>query len=91
MRIRQARLQNPGSEFKSTWEVVRQTVRHEGVGGLYRGLGTVVSIGTPAFVLYLATYEQTKRLLCAVPALEQYQFVGHFLAGMTAETVRCVF
>lgn len=86
----QARLQNPGSEFKSTWQVLQQTLRHEGVTGLYRGLGTVVGIGTPAFVLYLATYENAKRTLCAVPALEQYQFVGHFVAGMTAETVRCV-
>ncbi len=87
---KKARLQNPGSEFKSTWQVVQQTLRHEGVSGLYRGLGTVVSIGTPAFVLYLATYERTKRALCAAPALAEYQFVGHFVAGMTAETVRCV-
>jgi hypothetical protein len=86
----QARLQNPGSEFRSTWQVVQQTLKHEGVSGLYRGLGTVVSIGTPAFVLYLATYEQAKRSLCAAPALQEYQFVGHFLAGMTAETVRYV-
>lgn len=86
----QARLQNPGSEFKSTWQVLQQTLRHEGAGGLYRGLGTVVSIGTPAFVLYLATYEQAKRTLCDVPALEHYQFVGHFAAGMAAETVSCL-
>lgn len=85
-----ARLQNPGSEFKSTWQVVQQTLRHEGIGGLYRGLGTVVSIGTPAFVLYLATYEKAKQRLCAAPALERHQFVGHFAAGMAAETVSCL-
>lgn len=50
----------------------------------------MVSIGTPAFVLYLATYEQVKQRLCAVPALERYQFVGHFAAGMAAETVSCL-
>ncbi len=86
-----ARLQNPGSEFTSTWQVVRQTLRHEGVGGLYRGLGTVVIIGTPAFVLYLATYEHAKRTLGALPALQgDYAFVGHFLSGMAAETVSCL-
>jgi uncharacterized membrane protein YgcG len=89
--VSQARLQNPGSEFKNTWQVVRQTIKQEGIQGLYRGLGTVISIGTPAFVLYLATYEQTKKALLSFPALqENYQFVGHFLSGITAETVSCL-
>jgi hypothetical protein len=71
--------------------VVRQTLRHEGIGGLYRGLGTVISIGTPAFVLYLATYEQAKKTFLGMPALQgDYEFVGHFGAGMAAETVSCL-
>jgi len=86
-----ARLQNPGSEFTSTLQVVRQTLRHEGIGGLYRGLGTVISIGTPAFVLYLATYEQAKKTFLGMPALQgDYAFLGHFGAGMAAETVSCL-
>lgn len=86
-----ARLQNPGSEFTSTFQVVRQTLRHEGIGGLYRGLGTVISIGTPAFVLYLATYEQAKKTFLGMSALQgDYEFVGHFGAGMAAETVSCL-
>lgn len=55
---------------------------------LYRGMGTVVMIGTPAFVMYLATYEATKKKLVAHPALKNYEFVGHFISGMVAETVR---
>lgn len=55
---------------------------------LYRGMGTVVLIGTPAFVMYLATYEATKKKLVAHPALKNYEFVGHFVSGMVAETVR---
>lgn len=86
-----ARLQNPGSEFSGTLQVVRQTLRHEGIGGLYRGLGTVISIGTPAFVLYLTTYEQAKKAFLGMPALQDnYEFVGHFGAGMAAETVSCL-
>lgn len=86
-----ARLQNPGSEFTSTLQVFRQTLQQEGLGGLYRGLGTVVSIGTPAFMLYLATYEYAKKLCLSIPALQHdYQFVGHFSAGMAAETASCL-
>ena len=31
--------------------------REEGIRGLYRGLGIVTVVGTPAFVLYLGAYE----------------------------------
>lgn len=48
----------------------------------------MITIGTPAFVVYLATYEATKEALLSFSALDQMQFVGHFVAGMVAETVR---
>ena len=55
-----ARFQLPNSPYKSTWEVAKVTLKEEGILGFYRGVGTVTGLGTPAFILYLCTYEECK-------------------------------
>jgi hypothetical protein len=64
--------------------------REEGLGGVYRGLGTVLTIGTPAFILYIVTYELAKRVLVAAPVFGGLEPLAVFLAGIVAEAVACL-
>jgi Mitochondrial carrier protein len=58
-----ARVQAPGSIYTGTVDVLCQSFRNEGVRGLYRGFGTVILGGTPGTIIYLCTYDFTKRRL----------------------------
>jgi Mitochondrial carrier protein len=44
-------------------DVIRRTIRTEGIRGLYRGFDIIVVGGTPGTVCYLCTYEYTKNTL----------------------------
>ena len=61
-----ARFQLPNSTYKSTWEIAKVTLKEEGIRGFYRGVGTVTGLGTPAFILYLCTYEQCKTYFATI-------------------------
>lgn len=52
-----SRLQSGNTEFKSFSSTVIKTMRTEGAGGFYRGLGAVLIGGIPATSLYLTSYE----------------------------------
>lgn len=56
----QSRIQAPlvkSPEFDGIRAALRTTLREEGVGGLYRGVGAALVGGIPATSVYLTSYE----------------------------------
>lgn len=51
-----------GRQYKNSWDCIKQTVRHEGIRGLYRGLSASY-LGVTESSLQWVMYEQTKREL----------------------------
>ncbi|KAK2739780.1 hypothetical protein FQN57_006477 [Myotisia sp. PD_48] len=51
-----------GRQYKNSWDCIRQTVHHEGVRGLYRGLSASY-LGVTESSLQWVMYEQMKRML----------------------------
>jgi len=71
--------------------VLRDTLQKEGVRGLYRGFGITFLGSAPATCLYFTSYELVKDTLpSAFPVLRSVPAVGHFCAGMAAETISCI-
>jgi Mitochondrial carrier protein len=100
-----ARLQNHGGphrQYGGAFDVLRSTLRHEGVRGLYRGFGPVIVGGTPGTVVYLCSYEYFKAHLLDVATKDARTnagnageepaatFLVHFVSGLLAETVACL-
>lgn len=50
---------NRGRQYKNSWDCIKQTVRHEGVKGLYRGL-TASYLGVTESTLQWVLYERMK-------------------------------
>lgn len=73
--------------YKSTADVVRTTMRQEGLRGLYKGYGaTVMSFG-PYSALYFTLYEEFKaasRTATGATKDADLPFVAFLLSGMTA-------
>lgn len=71
------------------------SLRVEGIGGLYRGIGAVMVGGVPGMCLYLTTYEATKGFLAdraaagsgSAGAAGGGGMLTHLTAGMLAEVV----
>ena len=78
-----------GTTGASFVNVLKSTVRSEGVRGLYRGFGAVILGGTPGTILYLTSYEKIKTELEEKTG-GQYNFAIHFGSGILAEAVSCV-
>jgi solute carrier family 25 protein 33/36 len=57
-----------GRQYKNSWDCIRQTVRHEGIRGLYRGLSASY-LGVTESSLQWVMYEQMKRELARREAL----------------------
>ncbi|KAI1910801.1 Pyrimidine nucleotide transporter, mitochondrial [Ophidiomyces ophidiicola] len=51
-----------GRQYKNSWDCIQQTVRHEGIRGLYRGL-TASYLGVTESALQWVMYEEMKRVL----------------------------
>lgn len=51
-----------GRQYKNSWDCIKQTVRHEGVRGLYKGLSASY-LGVTESSLQWVMYEQMKRVL----------------------------
>ncbi|PGH26648.1 hypothetical protein AJ80_01593 [Polytolypa hystricis UAMH7299] len=51
-----------GRQYKNSWDCIRQTVRQEGIRGLYRGLSASY-LGVSESALQWVMYEQMKRVL----------------------------
>lgn len=51
-----------GRQYKNSWDCVKQTVRHEGIRGLYKGLSASY-LGVTESTLQWVMYEQMKKFL----------------------------
>eukprot|EP01062_Namystynia_karyoxenos_P056090 TRINITY_DN47046_c0_g1_i1.p2 TRINITY_DN47046_c0_g1~~TRINITY_DN47046_c0_g1_i1.p2 ORF type:complete len:336 (+),score=92.88 TRINITY_DN47046_c0_g1_i1:79-1008(+) len=67
--------------------VFLDTIRGEGLRGLYRGIGISAVGATPAMCLYLSSYEGFKHLMAPIGL--QSRFLTDFVAGFGAEAVSC--
>jgi len=100
-----ARLQASGGKAALTYQgpvdVLRKTIRTEGIRGWYRGFGAILVGGTPGTMVYLCSYEMIKKRLSAIHgsssssssttgASNDESFVVHFASGMLAETIACI-
>ena len=98
-----ARLQSGGDvarAYRGPVDVLRKTIRTEGIRGWYRGFGAILVGGTPGTMVYLCSYEMIKKRLSAISnnsssssttrASNDESFLVHFTAGMLAETISCI-
>jgi len=108
-----ARLQAPASNiphqlspYRGTFDVLKRTVQHEGIRGLYRGFGAILVGGTPGTMIYLCSYEKIKNTLSYKMGISKdqsisggengssnragKQFLVYLSSGMLAETIACV-
>lgn len=74
---------------KNAFSVIRGLLRTEGVPGLYRGFGTVITGAVPARIIFLTALETTK--VAAFTMVEPFKFsepaqaaIANGIAGMTA-------
>merc|ERR1711991_919115 len=49
-----------GKVYNNFIQVIRGTIKTEGIAGLYRGFGVAFAGGAPGLCLYLSAYEKTK-------------------------------
>jgi hypothetical protein len=70
--------------------VFQNTIKNEGLKGLYKGLPVSVFGSMPASVLYFGSYEWAKKKLLTFKNFSQGEFLMYFLGGMFAETISCL-
>lgn len=81
----------PGDNRQSViMRLAQDTVKAEGVRGLYRGFGIHVAGGIPAGGLYFGSYEFFKKHTLQVDFLKQHPFMAYLIGGMFAEVVACL-
>ncbi|KAG9770777.1 hypothetical protein KCU88_g6557, partial [Aureobasidium melanogenum] len=91
-----------GRQYKNSWDCIKQTVRHEGIRGLYRGL-TASYLGVTESTLQWVMYERMKLALTrreakrlATPGYQQTwidnteEWAGKFTAAAGAKLVAAV-
>ena len=80
-------------QYKGIIDAFRGTIKHEGVQGLYKGLGPTILSGSPYVGLQMTTYEILVVNMPPVdsPALrELYKLGSGALAGFVAQTITYV-
>lgn len=79
--------------YRNLLQTLLRTSREEGLRGLYRGFGITFAGSAPSACLYFTSYELSKEFLPrAFPSLAGMpSSVVHFVSGMVAETISCVF
>jgi hypothetical protein len=85
-----AKIQVETGKTSGIMGVFKNTLKSEGVKGLYRGLPVSVIGSMPASVLYFGSYEWAKKKLLMFKNFSQGEFLMYFLGGMFAETVSCL-
>lgn len=69
--------------------VVRNTLKNEGIKGLYRGLMISWAGSAPGVCVYFSAYEFSKQTLLEYEIIRNNNFLAHFSSGMFAEFVSC--
>ncbi|KAJ4960212.1 hypothetical protein NE237_020122 [Protea cynaroides] len=74
---------------RNAFSIVRRILKTDGIPGLYRGFGTVITGAIPARIIFLSALESTK--VAAFKIIEPFKFsepiqaaIANGLAGMTA-------
>ncbi|KAK8968796.1 hypothetical protein KSP40_PGU019975 [Platanthera guangdongensis] len=74
---------------KTAFDVVRNILKAEGIQGLYRGFGVVITFTVPARIIFLTSFETTK--ITAIKMVEQFKLsepvqaaLANGLGGMAA-------
>mmetsp|Transcript_16658 Transcript_16658/g.24183 ORF Transcript_16658/g.24183 Transcript_16658/m.24183 type:complete len:307 (+) Transcript_16658:42-962(+) len=76
--------------FAGTISTAMQTIRNEGVLGLYQGVGAVIVGGVPGVVIYLISYEKSKEFInSSFSFFKEHPSLSYFSAGMIAEAACC--
>jgi hypothetical protein len=84
--------------YQGPFDVLRKTMKTEGISGLYRGFSTVIVGGTPGTIIYLCSYDIFKKRLSGLfhnddgKAMKNgnENFTIHFTSGIMAEAVACL-
>lgn len=71
-------------------QLARDTIKAEGLRGLYRGFGIHVLGSIPASGLYFGSYELFKKITLQNAFLQQHSFISYLLGGIFAETISCL-
>lgn len=74
---------------KNAFSVVKNLVKTDGIPGLYRGFGTIITGGIPTRIIFMTSLETTK--VAAFKAIEPFNFseptqaaIANGVAGMTS-------
>ena len=70
--------------------IVRDTLKSEGVGGLYRGFAVSIIGSIPAAGLYFGSYEFFKSNVLEHSFFSDRPFLAYLSGGMFAESVACI-
>ena len=68
----------------------RETMKKEGIAGLYRGYSVHILGSIPAAGLYFGSYEFFKQRTLQIDFFSQHPFVAYLSGGMFAEAVACL-
>lgn len=66
------------------------TIKNEGIKGLYKGLPIAILGAMPACILYFGSYEFAKKRLLLFKNFSNSEFLMYFISGMFAETISCL-
>ena len=81
---------SPDPKQSLIMQLARETVKAEGVRGLYKGFGIHVLGSIPAGGLYFGSYELFKKITLQNAYLQQHSFISYLLGGIFAETIACM-
>ena len=70
-------------------QLVQDTIRKEGFGGLYRGFAIHICGSVPAAALYFGSYEFFKSRVLEKEFFADKPFLAYMAGGMFAEFVAC--
>lgn len=76
--------------YRNAWDCVKQTVKNEGMGGLYKGVSSVFLGAMPISGLSLAGYSIGKQIQIPSISDEQHSVSQLFLAGSLAGLINSV-
>ena len=70
--------------------VIRDTIKTEGAGGLYRGFAISLYGSIPASGLYFGSYEFFKKSTLEYKFFQDHSFISYLAGGMFAEAIACI-
>jgi hypothetical protein len=70
--------------------IVKDTIRKEGIAGLYRGFAINVFGSIPAAGLYFGGYEFFKKHTLQYEIFQRNAFLSYLCGGLFAEAISCI-